>query len=182
MELALSEVQAIRKRLNITQTELAKISGVSQSLIAKIESEKIDPTYSNAEKIISALKKLSQKEDKKVSEIMNKKIVIIKTDDTIASTITKMKQYGISQLPVLDGDNVAGMISENILLDALFDNTPKDEHISKIMKECPPIINEDSPIQIASSLLKYYPLVIVKTAGKLKGIITKSDIITKMYE
>jgi len=35
----------LRKRLGLSQRELARISGVSQSLISKIERGKINPSY-----------------------------------------------------------------------------------------------------------------------------------------
>ena len=36
MEIDISQIRALRKRLDITQKELSKAAGVSQSLIAKI--------------------------------------------------------------------------------------------------------------------------------------------------
>ena len=39
MEIDISQIRALRKRLDITQKELSKAAGVSQSLIAKIEWE-----------------------------------------------------------------------------------------------------------------------------------------------
>ena len=52
---SLSEIKKIRKALGLTQKKLAFISGVSQSLVAKIESDRIDPTYSKVNQIFSAL-------------------------------------------------------------------------------------------------------------------------------
>ena len=44
----LQEIKHLRKKFNLTQGELAKLAGVSQSLIAKIESNKINPTFTNS--------------------------------------------------------------------------------------------------------------------------------------
>lgn len=44
-----------RKRLNLTQEELSKISGVDRSMIAKIETVKQPPTLETAIKLLSAL-------------------------------------------------------------------------------------------------------------------------------
>jgi len=41
----LSRIREIRKKLNISQRELAMKAGVSQSLIAKIEGNNIDPSF-----------------------------------------------------------------------------------------------------------------------------------------
>ncbi len=52
----LSEIKHLRKKFGLTQSQLAKLSGVSQSLIAKIEADRIDPTFSKAQKIFEAIK------------------------------------------------------------------------------------------------------------------------------
>ncbi len=57
----LKEIKVIRKKLGITQGELAKLSNVSQSMIAKIESNILDPSYTNACKIFNALNDLNNK-------------------------------------------------------------------------------------------------------------------------
>jgi transcriptional regulator with XRE-family HTH domain len=48
-------VAHLRGRLDMTQTELAKKAGVSQSTVAQIESGKKDPSVSTLKKIASAL-------------------------------------------------------------------------------------------------------------------------------
>ena len=59
----LEEIKKIRKKLELTQTELADRAGVSQSLIAKIEAGRIDPTYSKTKKIFAALSDLEKRGD-----------------------------------------------------------------------------------------------------------------------
>ena len=57
----IKQVKEIRKKLGLTQSELAKKAGVSQSLIAKVEAGTLDPTYSNAKKIFAAFDMLAKK-------------------------------------------------------------------------------------------------------------------------
>ncbi|MFP4112329.1 MAG: CBS domain-containing protein [Candidatus Woesearchaeota archaeon] len=183
MEFTLSEIQSIRKHLGITQSRLAMLSGVSQSLIAKIEAGKIDPTYSNAEKILSTLKKLTRKEEKKIKDLINNKLITVEMESTIEETTQKMKKHGISQVPVLDKSrHPVGLITENSLLDALINGNPKTTLIKEIMLECPPILNSDANMNAAFSLLRYYPIILVNEKNKLKGILTKSDVITSIYK
>ena len=61
----LGQLKKIRKYIGLTQREFAKIAGISQSMIAKIESGKIDPTYSYVKKIEDALSLLTKEHDKK---------------------------------------------------------------------------------------------------------------------
>ena len=65
MSYELKDIKDIRKKFNLTQSDLAKKADVSQSLIAKIEAGRLDPTYSNAQKIFEALDTLTKKEETK---------------------------------------------------------------------------------------------------------------------
>ena len=63
MVVELEEIKEIRKKLGLTQSDLAKRAGVSQSLIAKVESGRLDPAYSNAQKLINALNDYGRKKE-----------------------------------------------------------------------------------------------------------------------
>lgn len=181
----LREIQEFRKKHGLTQTELAKLAGVSQSLIAKIESNKIDPTYTNIKKIFSAIECLNQKKELKAADIINKNIFSIKANDSLKEATKIMKSKGISQVPVVDQkhhDLFIGMISEAKILEAIMNNASPDSKVSEFMTECPPIIAKDSTISLIGSLLKYSPMIIVKDKGKTVGIITKADLLGRVYK
>ena len=179
MNIELNEIKYIRKKFGLTQTQLANLAQVSQSLIAKIESGRLDPTYSNAQKIFSALNSLKEKHELKAKDISNKKIIYLHPNDEIKESITKMKKYGISQLPVIDRGNCVGLVSDSILLDSLLNN--KGKNIKEIMEDSPPIVSENTSVEAISNLLRFSPMVLVSSEGKLTGIITKSDVLSKIY-
>jgi predicted transcriptional regulator len=178
MAFEISEIKRLRKKLGLTQSELASKSGVSQSLIAKIEAGVLDPAYSKTQKIFSALESLSKQKGQKASEIMQSKIVNIEPEAKIKDAIAKMKKHDISQLPVVKDDNVIGMVSESIKLDSLINK--RCSTVSEIMHDAPPIVAETTPIDVVSNLLKFYPMLVVSEKGKVKGVITKSDVINKL--
>ncbi len=178
MSYELPDVKLIRKRLGLSQSELAKIACVSQSLIAKIESGKIDPTFSKTKKIFAVLDDLTHEKDIKAKELMNPKIVSCKPDDKIKDVIQKMKRFSISQMPVIDKD-IVGFVSETVILSSLVDGK-KHVHIKEVMADVPPIIAPDSTSKIVGHLLRHFPAVFVADKGKLKGVITKSDLLDKM--
>jgi predicted transcriptional regulator len=180
MTYELEEIKKIRKTLGITQTQLANRAGVSQSIIAKIESKRIDPTYTKAKKIFSALSDLEKKEEIKAEELMTKKIVGVEPESSIKDAISKMKKYQISQLPVVKNHQLIGLVSEASILDALLRS--KVTRVNQIMGEAPPIISKTTSIQIISNLLHHFPIVVVATEGELMGIITKSDLLGKLYK
>lgn len=177
----LKEIKVVRKKFNLTQSDLARLADVSQSLIAKIETDNIDPTYSNAQKIFSALDSLSKKNEIKADLLMKKNIISVKENDLIKDAILKMKKYGISQMPVIDDNKAHGMVSDNLLLESILNNPEKEVKVKDIMSENPPTISKSANIQIISNLLRYYPMVLVAEKGKLLGVITKADLLEKMY-
>ncbi len=179
MVISINEIKEIRKKLSLTQGQLAKRANVSQSLIAKIEAGRLDPTYSNAMKIFEALNDLGTKQEIKADQIMSEKIVSILPSMTIKDAIKKMKDNGFSQLPVIEDHKAIGMISESIILESMMKNEGKS--VDDIMQAACPVVSGNSSISVISNLFKYFPMVLVSKKGKLVGVITKTDLLAKMY-
>jgi len=181
----LEEIKVIRKSFGLTQSDLAKKANVSQSLIAKIESKRIDPSYTKVKKIFDFLYDLSNKNELKAKDIITKKIISIAPEDKTTRAIELMRKHEISQVPVIDKNNVIGLVSENNILDSIAEIGPekiKNLPAKEIMHECPPVVSEKASSSIVSGLLKYYPIVIVANEGKPKGVITKSDMLRIFYK
>lgn len=175
---SLKEIKALRKKVGLTQSQLAKMAGVSQSLIAKIESESLDPTYNNAVRIFEALSGFSHKKTKTASELMNKKIISVSPDSDVKDAVKKMKKFEISQMPILDDGKVVGRVSETNVLDAIIGGR-SDSKIEDIMNDSPPIVSPNTSSEVISSLLHHFSMILVEERGKIKGLITKSDFINK---
>ena len=179
------EIKIIRKRYGLTQTELAELAGVSQSLIAKIESDRIDPTYTKVKKIFDAIGKLEQKKELKATDVLNKKVIFLKADDSLKDATKVMKKHGISQLPVVESSKsnlVVGLISEALILEAIMGSINPESKVKDFMRDSPPIVSKDATISMVGNLLRYYPMVIVNEKGKTIGIVTKADLLGKVYK
>ncbi len=176
----LIELKRLRKKLGLTQTELAIKANVSQSLIAKIESGNIDPSYTNAKKIFETLSSLNEKSELSAKDIMHKKIMSVKSTDTLKEIIKTMRKHNISQMPVLKNNKVIGYISESLLLDRLL-NGETQSRISNVMEQTPPIMPPDTTQSVIANLLKHFPLVLIEDKGELIGIITKADLLNVVY-
>jgi len=180
MRFEINEIREIRKKFNLTQLELAKKADVSQSLIAKIEAGRLDPTYSKAVKIFRVLNELTHEKEAIASEIMNRKIISVKPEEEIKKAIQIMKKYEISQILVIENQRLIGTISESILLES-FLNGKHASRVKEIMQEAPPLVSKSTSIRVISDILRFFPIVAVNDRGKLIGVITKSDLIRKSY-
>ena len=114
MSYEVQEIKTIRKKLGLTQNNLAKQANVSQSLITKIEAGTLDPTYSKVTQIFEVLNSLSKTKEKKAKDIMNKKLIYIEPETNIKDIIKEMRKHSISQMPVVKNHNCVGLISETI--------------------------------------------------------------------
>ncbi len=175
----LQNIKKMRIALGLTQHQFAKIAGVSQSLIAKIESGRVDPAYSKIKQIEEALRILSSKKEQNLEEVMTKKIITAKPSQKAVEVIKIMNSKNISQVPILDGENVVGLVSEASALE----NAERLKHCTaaEIMDEVPPIVSVNTSISIVSSLLKQSSIVLVKKKGTLVGVITKADLLRKAF-
>ena len=170
-----------RRKLGLTQNQLAELAGVSQSYIAKLEAGKIEPSYLKVKAIFEALDKLERRKEVQASEIMTEDPIVVQQIATIQETVEIMRSNGFSQLPVFDGDKPVGGVSERTLLDQILyneDGIPASrKQVKDIMDESWPMVSEDAPFSLLSNLLKYYPAVLVQRKGHVVGIITKADLL-----
>jgi predicted transcriptional regulator len=173
------EIRKMRQSAGITQKELAKRAGVSQSLIAKIEAGDIDPAFSKAQKIIAALNSVNTRI--KASALMNHTLIVAHPGDSLKKAIDTMRRHSISQMPVTDDRKVIGLVSEATILDALIDDKQKETPVKSIMADAPPMITPEASIDVVTQLLKEYPIVLVSEKGRLLGHITKADVLAKAY-
>lgn len=176
------EIKILRKKYGLTQMQLAKLANVSQSLIAKIEGNNIDPAYSKVRKLLDVLSYIQNKNELKAKDILNKNIVYISPSCTLKDATSKLKKYEISQLPVVENGKVIGLVSEAIILDALLSKESPSGKVKQVMQDAPPVISPQTSITVFGHLLKYYPLIIVSEKGKTLGVITKADMLRRAYK
>ena len=178
---SLEEVLKKRRVLGLRQKELAKLAGVSQSLIAKLESGKIDPSYTKVKAIFDVLESLEMRREVYVEQILHDKVVGIRESDTVSKAVQLMREYGYSQLPVFDGERAVGSISEKTILRQILSGKDLTQmsvlSVSEVMDEAFPQVGENAPLSLVSSLLQVYPAALVSKKGKVIGIVTKADLL-----
>jgi len=176
MILEIEEIKRRRKKLGITQKKLAEILGVSQPLIARIESGSIDPKLSLVKKIFSILEMFEGKMNAR--NIMHFPVKYVNPDTTIKEVIEMMRADGISQMPVISDERVTGSITESSIVKLILSKglDAKDMKVRDFMEESFPSVSPDEGIELISKMLLNSPALLVVDEGKIAGIITKHDV------
>ncbi len=177
-----SQIASLRKRVGLSQSELARRSGVSQSLIAKIEAGLLDPSYSKLKLISEALEKSNPSSSPCAGEMMNRELIKIDAGDSVAHAIESMNHHSISQLPIFAEDALVGTVSESSLLDFVVRRGSNPEsmqtRVDEVMSEPLPQVPPETDVESLVTLLKHFPAILVSFKGHIRGIITKSDLLS----
>lgn len=177
----LDDLRQRRQQLGLTQTKLAEISNVSQSLIAKIEAGRIVPSYANAGRIFGAIESLSEKAEVKAKDIMSDKVIAVQPNTIVRDAAKLIRKHAVSQMPVIKNDAVLGTISEKAILEKLQEDSDFDirkMRVQQAMDAPMPIVHEGAGLSAITALLEHYPGVLVAREGKVIGIITKADLLS----
>ena len=179
----LDSIKAARMKLSLTQRKLASLTGVSTSMINQIESGRCQPSYATAKKIFEVLGSLEGQSAMKAGDICSKEITKLKTTDSLHDAIKKMQDYSISQIPVFDGNDVVGLVSEDGLVKHLIDSDEmqrKKIKLSEVMESRPPIVDYSIPAKTLVPLVRFSKCILVSKRSKIVGIITASDTLKMM--
>ena len=109
-------------------------------------------------------------------------IVSVAPGATVRQALRLMSLHDVSQLPVMDGANCVGSVSDwSLSAKGLDDTKLLDASVSQVMDGPFPIVDVDQPVDTVAKLLsKSNPAVLVRSNGSLQGIVTRSDMLTYM--
>jgi cystathionine beta-synthase len=106
-------------------------------------------------------------------------IVAATPDDQVERIIRLMRDKGISQIPVMKGKEVAGLVNENDLLNALFTGRLKTtDKIAEIVENSFVIVRPDDEVERLSQSIAAGQTPFVVENGEILAIVTKIDLIT----
>jgi predicted transcriptional regulator len=168
-----SFIKKLRTDAGLTQKRLAKLAGVSQAHVAKIEQGKVDPRLSTVNKI---LRVFAASRDKRSRDVMSKGVIFAKPNESILKVCEVMVKNAVSQLPVLDGNRTVGTITEEGIIRNLRPDLA-EERVRKVMASPLPTVSEDTSVDTVRSLLEKNPGVLVTRGREVVGIITRSDLL-----
>ena len=131
-----------------------------------------------------------------ISKIMTRNVVTLDFADTLEHAEAMFKKYKIRHIPVVKGDEIAGMLSYTDLMRISFaDAVDEDEHyvdtvvynmfsIEQVMASNVVTVSSDTTIKEVSEILaqrEFHALPVVDN-NKLVGIVTTTDLINYLID
>jgi cystathionine beta-synthase len=110
------------------------------------------------------------------------KVVSTAPGATVRQALRLMILHDVSQLPVMDGDNCVGSVSDwSLSAKSIEDTKVLDTTVSDIMDAPFPVIDSAQQVDtIAKLLTKTNPAVLVRDDGRVVGIVTRSDMLNHL--
>lgn len=137
----------------------------------------------------------------KVSDVMSKQVDFVKPTDKVQRAVMLIFGRGINGVPVCEGKKVVGFVTEQDILNKFFptiheliQDTVHEANfeameqkaatilslpVSKIMSRKPTVVNPDTPVLRAQSLMNVKNigrLPVVDDQGRILGIVSKGDV------
>jgi cystathionine beta-synthase len=106
-------------------------------------------------------------------------IVATTPGSTVRQALRLMSLHDVSQLPVMDGDDCIGSVSESSMsARALEDTKLLDATVSDVMDAPFPVVDGAQQLESVVKLLnKTNPAVLVRQSGRIAAIVTRSDVL-----
>lgn len=109
----------------------------------------------------------------------DQKLITVEAESTINDALNMMNKFGISQMPVKNGNDFVGSLNDSMLFSKLFaDPTLKSKKVSELMQPPFPMVDEQAPMEEISRMInKENNAVLMTDLGGSVHIITKHDLI-----
>jgi cystathionine beta-synthase len=106
-------------------------------------------------------------------------VITAQVSETLASAVEHFKQHGISQMPVLDGDKLAGIITEyDVLHQLVSGRASRDSAVAEVMvRRVSTVALHDSAGELPNIFERGEVAIVVDHDQQVQAIITKMDLI-----
>ena len=104
--------------------------------------------------------------------------IVIGPDEPLLSAYKRMHMYSVSQLPVMEADEIVGIIDESDLLLAVYNHEERfRDPVSSAMVTRLEVIEPRAGIQDLLPIFAKDRVAIVMEDGRFLGLITRSDLL-----
>lgn len=184
----IKQIKAFMRETGFSEQRLADETGLSQPVISRILVGERELRYEEAKKILDCLtSKLSSiPPNMRASDVATKgeNLMKVHVEENLSDVAKMMFEKGYSQAPVYENEMIKGIITEKSFIELLL--TPEKDLRKLRVKDAPiedaPRYSPETPLQnIAKALLDYYSILIEEN-GRVKGIITRSDLLKLFFQ
>ncbi len=115
-----------------------------------------------------------------IRDVMNKCVVAIRPETTLAEAVRILDGHHVDSAPVVTAERtLVGMISEQELMDVLFDRAVRDTQVSEYMATELVVTSTDDPLARAAQLfvLHGFRRLPVVEDGVLVGIVSRRELL-----
>lgn len=181
------EISSVRRQLSLSQSKLARLSGISQSALNKFERRQTDLGYSKIYRVSEVLMRKLQDQvgspdllsSYEAKDIMQDNIVWIDALDKVGDAINLMAKEGFSQIPVKKQGQSVGSVSERMIISHLDKGTSlaelSDVTVESIMGPPFPTVSCNTVLEAVSIILEHSNAVLVALDSDIVGIVTLAD-------
>ena len=127
---------------------------------------------------------MEKRDDARVGDVLRAlhktgKILSAKSDESVADVVAKMRDAGVSQLPVMKENEVIGVISETALLQPLISGKLRSsDPIHSVIEDSFAKVDECDPVDRLHEVFGAGKIALVFEVGRLKNVLTKIDLIS----
>jgi cystathionine beta-synthase len=109
-------------------------------------------------------------------------LVSIPANGSVRQALNLMSTYGVSEVPVIDGSDCVGSLSEGALMSRALENGKLVESpVAEVMGPPYPVVDAMLPLErLTAFLSRESPAVLVRRDGKIAGIVTRYDVLRQV--
>jgi cystathionine beta-synthase len=109
-------------------------------------------------------------------------VVQVAPTATVRQALNLMSTYNVSQLPVIEGQDQVGAVSEpSLMAKALENGAVLDRPVRDVMDAPFPVVDGDMQVErLAAILSRETPAALVRRDGRIAGIVTRYDLLHQL--
>lgn len=139
-----------------------------------------------AAQIITEIEAFVRATSTDIRGLMTRTVYSVEPASPLSDAEAHIFRHGVSHIPVTDGEQVVGLITELTVIRAHRQRhgsaaPPATQTVAEVMEALPPQVQPDASIEQVLDLLDSHTAVIVIQDGKLVGIITRWDLVQKFW-
>ena len=108
-----------------------------------------------------------------------REIHVAEIGESVADACGRMKEHGVSQLPVVDGGHLVGMIAESDVLSRIVSgHTALTDTVAEaMMRDARTVHIDDDAVSLTGLFAEGFVGVVVDDDNNLRGVVTKLDLV-----